>query len=283
VIYLRFTFTKMHGAGNDYVFVNGFAQTIENPNEVSKKISHRHFGIGSDGLVLILPSEQYDFKMRMFNADGSEGQMCGNAVRCIGKYVFERGLTSKKEITLETLGGVKTLLLTVKGQTVNNITVNMGSPILEAKKIPMIANQETFINQPITVGGKDYRSTAVSMGNPHNVLFLSDIDSLDLEKTGPLFEHHPFFPERVNTEFVEIVDSNTLKMRVWERGSGETLACGTGASATVVAASLIGYVKQDTPVKVLVKGGELLICWNTQGDVIMSGSATDVFDGVIDL
>lgn len=280
---MRFTFTKMHGAGNDYVFVNGFAQTIENPNEVSKKISHRHFGIGSDGLVLILPSEQYDFKMRMFNADGSEGQMCGNAVRCIGKYVFERGLTSKKEITLETLGGVKTLLLTVKGQTVNNITVNMGSPILEAKKIPMIANQETFINQPITVGGKDYRSTAVSMGNPHNVLFLSDIDSLDLEKTGPLFEHHPFFPERVNTEFVEIVDSNTLKMRVWERGSGETLACGTGASATVVAASLNGYVKQDTPVKVLVKGGELLICWNTQGDVIMSGSATDVFDGVIDL
>ena len=280
---MRFTFTKMHGAGNDYVFVNGFTEKIENPKEVAITISHRHFGIGSDGLVLILPSLLCDFKMRMFNADGSEGQMCGNAVRCIGKYVYERGLTAKKEITLETLGGIKTLLLSVEGDKVNYVTVNMGSPILETKKIPMITKGETFVNQPIKVGGKTYRSTAVSMGNPHNVLFLPQIDQLDLEKLGPLFENHPYFPERVNTEFVEIIDSTTLKMRVWERGSGETLACGTGASATVVAACVNGHVKRDTQIKVLVRGGELLISWNSQGDVIMSGSATDVFDGVIDL
>lgn len=280
---MHFTFTKMHGIGNDYVFVNGFTQTINNPESVSRMISHRHFGIGADGLVLILPSKQCDYKMRMFNADGSEGQMCGNAIRCIGKYVYERGLTSQKEITVETLGGIKTLLLTVENKKVTYVTVNMGSPILETRKIPMGFDQPDFINQPIEVDGKTYHSTAVSMGNPHNVVFLSDINELDLEKIGSTFENHPYFPERVNTEFVEVIDENTLKMRVWERGSGETLACGTGSCATVVAACLNQYVKQNSPVKVLLRGGELLINWTYQGDVLMSGPATDVFDGVIDI
>lgn len=278
---MTLNFTKMHGAGNDYIFVNGFTQTVINPEEVSVKISHRHFGVGSDGLVLILPSEKYDFKMRMFNADGSEGKMCGNAARCIGKYVFERGLTDKTEITLETLGGIKTLFLETEGKTVASVTVDMGAPVLDTKKIPMSVKEKTFIDQPITVGGKNYRSTALSMGNPHNVLFLSQIDKLDLPKIGPLFEHHPWFPERVNTEFAELLDSETLKMRVWERGSGETFACGTGACATVVAACLNGYVKRDAPVKVLLLGGELFVTWTSKGEVILSGNAVDVFDGTI--
>ena len=276
-------FTKMQGIGNDYVYVNCFEETVENPEELSVRVSDRHFGIGSDGLILIMPSDKADFRMRMFNADGSEGMMCGNAARCIGKYVYDNRLTDKTEITLETKSGVKYLKLFVKDGLVDTVEVDMGTAVLKPADIPMTVGGDSFIGQPLSVNGRTYTATAVSMGNPHCVIFTDGIDALELEKTGPYFENHPCFPERVNTEFAEILSGNTVKMRVWERGSGETWACGTGACATAVAAVLNGYCKHDEEISLLLRGGKLSITYRADGRVMMRGPAAKVFDGDIDL
>ncbi len=273
----------MQGIGNDYVYVNCFEETVEDPAEVSKIISDRHFGIGSDGLVLITPSDKADFRMRMFNADGSEGKMCGNASRCIGKYVYDNHLTDKTEITLETLSGIKYLKLFPENGVVKTVEVNMGEAVLVPKDIPMNAEGDTFINKPIDVKGNEVHITAVSMGNPHAVIFTSGIDSLRLEDIGPDYENHPLFPEQVNTEFAEVIDSKTIKMRVWERGSGETWACGTGACATAVAACLNGHCKQGEEITIRLRGGELFITYLENGQVLMRGPAEKVFDGEINL
>ena len=276
-------FTKMHGTGNDYVYVNCFEERVENPEKLSEFISDRHFGIGSDGLVLIMPSEKADFRMRMFNADGSEGMMCGNATRCIGKYVYDNRMTDKTEITLETKSGIKHLKLFVKDGLVDTVEVDMGEAVIKPSEIPMKAEGDSFINKPIEVNGKNYSITAVSMGNPHCVLFTSGIDALELEKIGPSFENHELFPERVNTEFCEVIDEHTLKMRVWERGSGETWACGTGACATAVASVLCGHCKRGEEITLMLRGGNLAITYREDGHVLMRGSATKVFDGEIDI
>lgn len=279
-------FTKMHGIGNDYIYVNCFNETIENPEELSIKLSNRHFGIGGDGLILIMPSKVADFKMRMFNDDGSEGKMCGNGTRCIGKYVYDNHLTDKKEITLETLSGIKTLkLYTNQDNEVTSVTVDMGKAILKSSEVPVKSNLDTFINQPVNVNGVTYNMTCVSMGNPHAVIFMpkNTIDNLNLEKIGKYFENHEIFPDRVNTEFVEVWDNHTLKMRVWERGSGETLACGTGTCAVVVASVLNGYCNYDDQILVHLRGGDLNVTYKKDGSVFMTGSATKVFDGEIEI
>ena len=270
-------FTKMHGIGNDYVYVNCFEETVTNPSTVAKFVSDRHFGIGSDGLVLICPSDVADFRMDMYNSDGSQAEMCGNATRCVGKYVYDRGLTDKTQITLETLAGIKILDLNVKDGEVQTVRVNMGSPELVPKNIPIDSNLDRFISEDVEVDGKVYKVTGVSMGNPHAVTFIDDTDSLEIEKIGPKFETHKLFPKKINTEFAQIVDRNTIKMRVWERGSGETLACGTGTCATHVAARLNGLTGDRSVVRLL--GGELIIEWNGQGPVMMTGPAEFVFEG----
>ena len=276
-------FTKMHGIGNDYIYFNCLEKEIENPEELSIKLSDRHFGVGGDGIVLILPSDEADFRMRMFNADGSEGKMCGNATRCIGKYVYDKGITDKKEITLETLSGIKTLKLSVNEKNkVESVEVNMGEAILKASEIPVKSDKEKVINERIKIADSEYNITCVSMGNPHCVVYMDEIDNLDLEKLGPKFENDSIFPERVNTEFIKVIDENTLKMRVWERGSGETWACGTGACAAVVSSVLNGYCKYDTPIKIKLLGGELTIKFMKNGLVYMSGPAEFVFEGSIE-
>lgn len=277
-------FTKMHGIGNDYVYVNCFEETVENPERVSELISDRHFGIGSDGLVLIMPSDKADFRMRMFNADGSEGMMCGNATRCIGKYVYDNGMTDKTEITLETKSGVKSLKLFPENGKVKTVLVDMGKAIIKPADIPVLAEGEDFISRQIEVNGAEETVTCVSMGNPHCVIFTDkNVDDFELEKIGPSFENHPLFPERINTEFANVIDGNTVKMRVWERGSGETWACGTGACATAVAACLNGHCKRDEEIRLMLRGGDLFITYKTDGTVLMRGSATTVFEGEIDL
>lgn len=276
-------FTKMHGCGNDYVYVNCFEETIENPNETAKFVSDRHFGIGSDGMICIHPSDKADFRMAMYNSDGTEGAMCGNGVRCIAKYVYDYGLTDKTTITIETKGGIKELDLTVEDGKVTWVNVDMEAPVLEADKIPVIYDEENkVIDKPVLVDGREYRITCVSMGNPHGVVFVDSVDDLDIEKLGPMFEHHPMFPDRVNTEFIQVVDDHTIRMRVWERGAGETLACGTGACASAYAS----YLNQKTGNKVLVHllGGDLQIEYDEEKHTIfMKGPATKVFDGEIDL
>ena len=272
-------FTKMHGLGNDYVYVDCTKQAIKNPNKLSEIISKYHFGIGSDGLVMIMNSDKADFSMRMFNADGSEGKMCGNATRCIGKYVYDRGLTDKTQLTLETLSGIKYLTLTVVGGEVETVSVDMGKAVLSAAEIPVKSDSETVIGKTMTVSGREQNITCVSMGNPHCVIFTDGIDSLDLEKIGPGYENDEIFPERVNTEFVEIKDRNTLRMRVWERGSGETMACGTGACAVAVAAVENGFCDRGSAITVHLRGGDLSIVYRTDGHVIMTGGASFVFDG----
>ena len=276
-------FTKMHGIGNDYVYVNCFEETIENPEEVSIKISDRHFGIGSDGLVMIMPSDKADFRMRMFNADGSEGNMCGNATRCIGKYVYDNHLTDKTEITLETRSGIKYLTLYPENGKVQTVLVDMGKAILNPASIPMKAEGEEFISKPVEVNGKNVNITAVSMGNPHAVTFVDDVESLDLEKIGPDYENHPLFPERVNTEFAKIIDDHTVMMRVWERGSGETWACGTGACACAVACVKNGFFPYDKEITVKLRGGDLYITYKNAGTVLMRGPAETVFTGSIEI
>ncbi len=276
-------FTKMQGIGNDYVYVNCFEETVADPERVSEIISDRHFGIGADGLVLIMPSDKADFRMRMFNADGSEGNMCGNATRCIGKFVYDNHLTDKTSITLETRSGIKKLTLYPENGKVKTVLVDMGKAVLKPADIPMNVSGDTFINKPITVDGKEVFITAVSMGNPHAVTYVDDVDSLELEKIGPSFENHPLFPERVNTEFIKILDKSTMQMRVWERGSGETWACGTGACAATAASVLNGYFPHDKEITVKLRGGDLFITYKSDGTVLMRGPAETVFTGEIDV
>lgn len=279
---MKINFTKMHGIGNDYVYVDGFKQTIKNPNAFSKFISDRHFGIGADGLVMILPSKIADFKMRIFNADGSEAKMCGNATRCIGKFVYEAGYTAQSSVTLETLSGIKYLKLNIQDNKVLSVEVDMGKAILIPKEIPVLSNLDYFINQPVTINDKTYGVTCVSMGNPHCVTYCDHVDDLPLEFIGPKFEFHSLFPDRINAEFVEIIDNTTLKMRVWERGSGETWACGTGACAVAVSSVLNGYCKQGEEITIKLRGGELKITYKENGTVLMKGPATKVFEGTIE-
>ena len=275
-------FTKMQGLGNDYVYVNCFEEKIENPPAVARYVSDRHFGIGSDGLIMINPSEVADFEMEMYNADGSRGEMCGNGIRCVAKYVYDYGLTDKTQISVETLGGIKYLDLTVEDGKVSQVKVDMGKPELKSDLIPIISENEKVIDEPIEVDGQVYHMTGVSMGNPHTVIYVDDVKNLDLEKIGPKFENHERFPKRINTEFVHCIDRNTVEMRVWERGSGETLACGTGACAVAVASILNNLT--DTRVTVKLLGGDLQIEWDREKNhVFMTGPAKVVFDGVIDI
>lgn len=277
-------FTKMHGCGNDYVYVNCMDSMVRNPSQVARFVSDRHFGIGSDGLILICPSDVADFRMAMYNADGSEGKMCGNGVRCIAKYVYEYGLTDKEHISIETKGGIKYLdLKTINGK-VELVKVDMGAPVLKPSGIPMLAGtgMESFINQPLDVDGTVYMATCVSMGNPHVVVFVDDTKSLDIAAYGPKFENHPAFPEKVNTEFVQVINQKEINMRVWERGSGETLACGTGTCASVVACVLNGKTGEE--VTVHLAGGDLFINYDRKnGTVWMTGPAEIVFDGHINI
>ena len=275
-------FTKMHGLGNDYVYVNCFEEKIDNPPAVARFVSDRHFGIGSDGLIMINPSKVADFEMEMYNADGSRGEMCGNGIRCVAKYVYDYGLTDKTQISVETLGGIKYLDLTVEDGKVTLVKVDMGKPELKAELIPIVSDNEQVLDEPIEVDGKEYRMTGVSMGNPHTVIYVDDVKNLDLETIGPKFENHEKFPKRINTEFVRCIDRHTVEMRVWERGSGETLACGTGACAVAVASILNNLT--DTQVTVKLLGGDLQIEWDKEKDrVFMTGPAKVVFDGVIDI
>ena len=277
-------FSKMHGISNDYVYVNGFQETVENPEQVSVFVSDRRCGIGSDGLILILPSEVADCRMRMFNADGSEGMMCGNGIRCVGKFAYDNGIVSKPELSVETKSGIKYIALQIENGKAVGATVDMGKAILKPRDIPVDADGEDFVKRTVSVAGKDYTATCVSMGNPHCIVFMGgDPMELDLPKIGPDFENHKLFPERINTEFVRVLGDNTFFMRVWERGSGETFACGTGACAVAVAAVLNGYAKHDEEITVKLRGGDLKIVWKSDGTVMMTGSATHVFDGEIDL
>lgn len=276
---MKFHFTKMHGTGNDYVYVNTLEEDIPNPEELAVQISDRHFGIGSDGLILVAPSEVADCRMRMYNADGSEGAMCGNGIRCVAKYAYEHGIVKDTHITVETKSGIKTLELTVENNLVTYVQVNMGEAILKPAEIPVAAEGEDFIARPLVVDGKEYIATCVSMGNPHCVIFTEGIDDLDLEKIGPKFENHEWFPDRINTEFVEVMDEHTIRMRVWERGSGETISCGTGTCAATVASVLNGYCKRGEEVEVQIRGGKLYDTYLESGEVLMKGPATTVFEG----
>lgn len=273
-------FTKMHGIGNDYVYVNCFKEKIENPGEVAKRISDRHFGIGSDGLILIKPSQIADFEMEMYNSDGSLGAMCGNGIRCVAKYVYDYGLTDKTQILVATGSGIKYLDLTVEDGKVVLVKVDMGAPILEPEKIPAKVSKAT--GEKLTVQGKEYEVTCISMGNPHCIVCVDDVEGLAIEQVGPFFERHEVFPDRVNTEFIKVLDRNTVQMRVWERGAGETWACGTGACAVAVACILNGWTEREVTVK--LRGGDLRICWDQdKNTVFMTGPAATVFDGEIEL
>ena len=282
---MKMEFSKMHGCGNDYVYVNCMEKELPNPNAISEYVSHRRFGIGSDGLICIMPSQVADFRMRMFNADASEGKMCGNGTRCVAKYVYDKGLTDKTTITLETLGGIKTIDMTVVDGKVSEAVVDMGEPIFRTKEIPMISDHYVFMDQGLVIE-EDlvYNGTAVSMGNPHFVIFVDDVDAVKLEEIGPRIENHPLFPERTNVEFVQVLDDNTDKFRVWERGSGETWACGTGACAVTVTCIFLSKAgKKDQELNVLVKGGKLKVTYRSDNHVLLKGPATHVFDGVIEI
>jgi diaminopimelate epimerase len=276
-------FTKMHGAGNDYIYFNCLNEPINNPEQLSIALSDRHFSIGGDGIVLICPSQAADVKMRMFNADGSEGKMCGNAIRCVAKYVYDRGIVPRETITVETLSGIKTIQVFVRDGKVFSAKVDMGKAagLQPGETTLPVAKHGFLINQPIRVNDEDWRVTTVSMGNPHIVVFLQEVAGLDLQKIGPGFETHPLFPEKINTEFVNVRGPLDLEMRVWERGSGETQACGTGACASVAAAILNGFCKEDTDVTVHLLGGELVIRVTSE-TIFMTGEAVEVFTGEID-
>lgn len=277
-------FIKMQGCGNDYVYIDCLKEQVENEKDAAVLLSNRHFGVGSDGLILIKKGRSADFEMVMYNPDGSRGAMCGNGIRCVAKYAYDYGIVDKEHISVATKSGIKYLDLTVENGKVSQVKVNMGSPILTARQIPVVSEKEEVINEPLDVNGKIYYITAVSMGNPHAIVYMDDIDHLDIEKIGPAFENHVAFPDRVNTEFVEVIDEHTVKMRVWERGSGETLACGTGACAVAVASVLNGHVDGDSPVTVKLLGGDLQIFWNRQENLVyMTGPAATVFDGEIDV
>lgn len=275
-------FTKMHGAGNDYIYINTFHQQITNPSQLAQKLSNRHFGIGSDGLVLIGPSTHADIKMQMFNPDGTEAEMCGNASRCVAKYAFDHSLVSHKEISLETKAGVKHLTILEGNNIKRQIMVDMGEPILEPSRIPVIASETPVIDLPITIDRTKWLATCISMGNPHAVIFTTNIQQLNLCEIGPKFESHPLFPNKTNTEFIEVENPSTIHMRVWERGTGETLACGTGACAATVAAILKGLTQRKVTVR--LSGGDLEIEWKqTNNHIYMSGEAITVFHGEINI
>ncbi len=273
--------TKMHGIGNDYIYVNCFEETVKDPNRAAKDLSDRHFWVGSDGLVLIKPSEIADFEMDMYNSDGSQAEMCGNAIRCVGKYVYDNKMTDKTRITVSTKAGIKILDLSVENGEVATVRVDMGEPILRPEEIPCLFEGDTAIDRDIEVGGQKYKVTCVSMGNPHAVVYMDDIDNLEIEKIGPLFEAHKMFPRKTNTEFLEIIDNENIKMRVWERGAGETWACGTGACASAVASVLNGLVGRS--VTMHLRGGDLKIEWDeATNHIFMTGSAKKVFDTDVD-
>lgn len=276
-------FSKMHGLGNDYVYVDCTKEKLRHAEELARIVSERRFGIGSDGLILVCPSDKADFEMRMYNADGSEGRMCGNGIRCVGKFVYDRGMTDRTELEIDTKSGIKHLKLTVEDEKVTFVEVDMGKASLRPRDIPVDTEYDDFIAQPMVVGGEAYLVTCVSMGSPHAVIFCDEIDTLPLERIGPLFECNEKFPDRVNTEFVRIVDRNTLYMRVWERGSGETFACGTGACAAVVAAVVNGHCDYGSQVTVRLRGGELGITYFEDGTVRMRGPAIHVFDGCMEV
>jgi diaminopimelate epimerase len=275
-------FTKMQGCGNDYVYINCTRNLIKEIPETARKLSDRHFGIGSDGLILIRSSQKADFMMDMYNYDGSQAKMCGNGIRCVAKYVYDNGLTDKKNITIETLAGIKKLDLTVEDGRVNMVTVDMGKPITKPSLIPVVSDKEIVLREKIKAEDQVYEVTCISMGNPHAVVFVEDTKTIPIETLGPLFEYHPMFPNRVNTEFVHVKDQSHIDMRVWERGSGETLACGTGACASVMAGILNGYTGNEVEVSLL--GGNLKIRYDEKKDIIfMTGPAVKVFEGEIDL
>ncbi len=279
---MKISFTKMHGIGNDYIYVNCMAGELADPAGVSIAMSPRHFSVGSDGLVMICASDVADAKMRMFNADGSEGKMCGNAIRCVGKYLYDNKIVDKTTLTVETLSGIQTLRLFLKGEQVDAVAVDMGRAEFSPANIPVLFEGDEMVDQPVDVAGVTYRMTAVSMGNPHTVTFVDDVDSLELTGLGPNFEHHELFPDRVNTEFVRVIDDHTLQMRVWERGSGETFACGTGACATVAAAVKNGICPHNEEITVRLIGGELKIVCDTNWNIRMTGRAEKAYEGVYD-
>ena len=288
---MKFKFTKMQGCGNDYIYVNGFTEKIpqEEKTELVRHISDRHFGIGGDGVIFINPSAEADFEMEMYNADGSRAEMCGNGIRCVAKYVYDKGLTDKTDISVISCGQIKYLQLFLKEGQVNTVRVNMGAPELRPDRIPVTVaeagiplEKERIVNAPIIVQGKEYKMTCVSMGNPHAVIFLEDVTNLEIEQIGPYFENHERFPKRINTEFVKVLDKKTVQMRVWERGTGETLACGTGCCATVVACILNGLTDETVTVKLL--GGEIEIEWDREANLVyMTGPAVTVFEGEYDV
>lgn len=278
---MELKFTKMQGCGNDYVYISTFDQTVKDMSAIAKKLSDRHFGIGGDGVIFVCPSDAADGKMRMFNEDGSEGKMCGNGVRCVAKFLYDHGLARKETLTVETLSGIKTIALTMESGEVVGATVDMGKAETQPARIPVLLDGEEIIDHPVTVGGNEYRITCVSMGNPHCVTFVENVRDLPLDQIGPLFERNPLFPESVNTEFIRVIDRTHLEMRVWERGSGETLACGTGACASVVAAVKNGYCDKNTPVTVSLLGGDLRIIYSDE-TVTMEGPARTVFEGTCD-
>ena len=275
-------FTKMHGCGNDYIYIDGAKEHIaqeEKPDFV-RRVSDRHFGVGGDGVIFINPSDEADFEMEMYNADGSRAEMCGNGIRCVAKFVYDKGLTDKTDISVISCGKIKYLQLSLKDNKVDTVRVNMGAPELIAANVPVLCDKEQAVDEPITVQDTEYKMTCVSMGNPHAVVFMENVTDLEIEKIGPYFESHERFPKRTNTEFVKVIDRNTVQMRVWERGTGETLACGTGCCATVVACILNGLTDDTVTVKLL--GGDLEITWDREADLVyMTGPATTVFEGEI--
>ncbi len=273
-------FTKMHGCGNDYIYFNCMTTPLEQPEKLSEKLSDRHFAIGGDGIVMILPSEIADARMRMFNIDGSEGKMCGNAIRCVAKYLFDNKIVTNNPLTIETLSGIKTLFLDIQDDKVKFVRVDMGAPILIAKDIPVDIDTQTVVNHQVEIDGKQHQITCVSMGNPHCIVFCDDVKSLNLPDIGRKFETNKLFPQSINTEFVKVIDKNTIEMRVWERGSGETLACGTGACASAVASVLTGKCNKNEDITVKLLGGDLVINY-TDTTVFMTGPCEKVFDGVI--
>ena len=281
---MKLAFTKMEGCGNDYVYVNGFTQSVpaEDKPALVRRLSDRHFGIGGDGVIFINPAEEADFEMEMWNADGTRSEMCGNGIRCVARYVYDFGLTDQKEFSIVSAGKVKYMTLYEQDGQISAVRVNMGQPILEADQIPVRADHSPVINVPIEVQGKEYRMTCVSMGNPHAVVFVDSTEDFPLEQVGPYFENHPCFPNRTNTEFVQVIDRSRVRMRVWERGTGETLACGTGCCATAVACVLNGLT--DNAITVEVLGGALQIEWDRDNDLVwMTGPATVVFSGEIEI
>ncbi|MBO6111913.1 MAG: diaminopimelate epimerase [Lachnospiraceae bacterium] len=273
-------FTKMHGCGNDYVYVDGAKEKVKDKSLLAKQISDRHFGIGSDGVIFINPSDEADFEMEMYNADGSQGEMCGNGIRCVGKYVYDHGMIKSDTVRISTKAGIKTLKLKIEGDKAVEVTVDMGIPVFEPENIPVKLDGDRIISRPVAIGGSEYKITCISMGNPHCIVFVDDVNGIDIEKTGPLFENDPIFPRKVNTEFICVKDRTHIDMRVWERGSGETLACGTGACAAAVACCLNGLTDRRIAVKLL--GGILDIEYDEKDDhVYMTGPAVTVFEGDI--